>query len=87
MLLLSRTQAYGTRRSVSLALITTTIRGIRVEVPLGPEDGMGRQCVVNADEIHTLPISMVDNYQAKLSPEKMQAVADAVRFALDVECE
>ena len=85
-LLLSRSRAYNVRASVSVALITTTVRGIRVEVPLGPEDGMPRRCVVNGDEVHTIPITMLDNYETKLSLAKMDAVADAIRYALDMEC-
>lgn len=86
-LLLSRSQAYRVRRSVTLALIRTTIRDIPVEVPLGPEDGMARACVVNCDEVHTVALSLIDNPITALSTEKMEAVASAVRFALDVECE
>ena len=86
-LLLSRSQAYRVRRSVTFALITTTIRDIPVEVPLGPEDGMPRPCVVNCDDVHTIALSLVDNQITALSAAKMQAVATAVRFALDVECE
>jgi mRNA interferase MazF len=86
-LLVSRSLAYRVRRSITVALITTSVRGIPVEVPLGPEDGMPRPCVVNCDEVHTVPIDRVDNRITTLSPEKMDAVADAVRFALDMECD
>ena len=37
--LLSRDEAYAVRNAVTIAEVTTTIRGIPVEVPLGPEDG------------------------------------------------
>ncbi len=59
-LLLSRNQAYRVRKSVTLALITSTIREIPVEVPLGPEDGMPHLCVVNCDEVHTVAMSLLD---------------------------
>lgn len=86
-LLLSRSQAYRVRRSVTLALITTTRRDIPVEVPLGPEDGMPRPCVVNCDEVHTVALALIGNRITALSAEKLEAVASAVRYALDVECE
>jgi mRNA interferase MazF len=86
-LLLSRNQAYRVRRSVTLALVTTTVRGIPVEVPLGPDDGMPRACAVNCDEVHTVALSLIANRITAVSAAKMQAVADAIRFALDVECE
>lgn len=85
-LLLSRSRAYSVRASVTVAIITTTVRGIRVEVPIGPEDGMARRSVVNGDEVHTVPMTRLDNYATRLSPAKMTAVADAVRFALDMDC-
>ena len=86
-LLLSRNRAYRVRESVSLALITSTIRGIPVEVPLGPGDGMPRSCVVNCDEVHTVSLSRFGNRITALGADKMHAVADAVRFALDVRCD
>src|SRR5437016_4785256 len=51
-LLLSRSATYSRRRSVTVAPITTTIRGIPVEVPLGIEDGLPRTCVVNCDDLN-----------------------------------
>ena len=48
---------------------------------------MPRACVVNGDEVHTVAMTVLDNPITSLSPTKMLAVADAVRFALDMECE
>ena len=72
---------------MTVALITSRVRDIPVEVLLGTEDGMPRPCVVNCDEIHTVPVSILDNPVTGLTQAKMQAVAAAVRFALDVECD
>ena len=49
-LLLSRNEAYVVRNAVTVAEITTTIRGIPVEVVLGPQDGLPKKCVVNLDK-------------------------------------
>ena len=46
-LLLSRDRAYAVRSAVTVAFVTTVIRGIPVEVRLGPADGMPKDCVVN----------------------------------------
>lgn len=48
---------------------------------------MPRSCVVNCDDVHTVAISLLDNQVTALSPSKMLALADALRFALDVECD
>lgn len=84
-LLLSRDAAYRVRTSVTVGVVTRTIRGIPVEVPIGPEDGMPAQCVVNVDEILTVPKARLAERITALSSEKMSAVAKAIVFALDLE--
>jgi len=83
-LLLSRDAAYRVRTSVTVGVVTRTIRSIPVEVPLGPEDGMGSPCVVNLDDILTVPKSCLTRRLTMLSPDKMTAVAKAIAFALDL---
>jgi len=83
-LLLSRDAAYSVRTSVTVALITRTIRNIPVEVLLGQEDGMPVECVVNLDSILTIPKSRLTERITILSAERMTAVAKAVVFALDL---
>ena len=83
-LLLTRDIAYRLRTSVTIATITRTIRGIAVEVPLGPEDGMPQRCVVNLDDINTIPKSMLITRIAALSADKIADVNGAIIFALDL---
>jgi len=83
-LLLSRDSAYKVRTSVTVAMVTRTIRDIPVEVLLGPEDGMPTKCVVNLDNILTIPKSRLSQRITALSPAKATAVAKAVIFALDL---
>ena len=84
-LLLSRDEAYPRRRSVTIAPITTRFRDIPVEVRLGPEDGLPKLSVVNLDDITTIRMSTLDRQIAMLSPQKMDAVNSAIRFALDLD--
>lgn len=81
-LLLSRDAAYRVRTSVTVGLITRTIRSIPVEVPLDKEDCMPARCVVNLDDILTIPRSCLKERLTALSPQKMAAVSRAVSFAL-----
>jgi mRNA interferase MazF len=83
--LLSRNRAYRVRTAVTFAAITRTVRNIPVEVALGPEDGLPAACVVNADDILTAPKALLTERITALSQEKMAAVADAVKFALDLD--
>ena len=83
-LLLSRDAAYSVRTSVTVSIVTRTIRAIPVEVPLGPEDGMPAHCVVNLDDILAIPKARLAERITILSTEKMTGVARAVIFALDL---
>lgn len=83
-LLLSRDAAYSVRTSVTVSIVTRTIRAIPVEVPLGPEDGMPAHCVANLDDILTIPKARLTERITILSAEKMTGVARAVIFALDL---
>ncbi|MEW6033745.1 MAG: type II toxin-antitoxin system PemK/MazF family toxin [Chloroflexota bacterium] len=83
-LLLSRDAAYGVRTSVTVGMVTRTIRKIPTEVLLEQEDGMPAKCVVNLDDILTIPKSRLTERITTLSPEKMLAVAKAIVFALDL---
>lgn len=84
-LLLSRDTAYRVRTSITVAPLTRTMRGIPVEVALGPEDGMPAACVVNLDNIITVSKARLTERITTISSEKMSAVSRAVVFALDLE--
>ena len=83
-LLLSRNSAYAIRTSITVAVITRTIRDIPTEVHLDTEDGMPEHCVINVDDILTVPKSKLAERITALSAEKMTDVARAIIFALDL---
>ena len=83
--LLSRDVAYRVRTSITVGIVTRIARNIPVEVPLGTEDGMPQQCVVNLDDILTIPKARLAERITMLSPQKMTAIARAVIFALDLK--
>jgi mRNA interferase MazF len=84
-LLLSRDIAYRLRTSVTVALITRTIRNIPTEVGLNKEDGLPAKCVANLDDIITVPKSKLTKQITTLSVEKMHLVNRAIVFALDIK--
>jgi mRNA interferase MazF len=84
-LLLSRNEAYAVRELVIVAPVTTRMRHIPSEVPLGPEDGLPRPCVVNLDTITTIAKRSLRERLVPLSPEKLKAVEAALHFALGLE--
>ena len=83
--LLSRDAAYRVRAAITVALIICTIRNIPVEVLLDRSDGMPARCVVNLDDITTLPKVLIKQRITALSTEKIQQVDEAIRFALDLD--
>lgn len=82
--LLSRDSAYRVRAAVTVAPVTRTIRDIPVEVLLDRSDGMPARCVVNLDDITTVPKSLIKERVTVLSAEKIQKIDEAIRFALDI---
>jgi mRNA interferase MazF len=84
-ILLSRDEAYEVRQLVTVAPVTTRVRGIPVEVQLGPKDGMPRECVVNLDTVTTIPKDALKERLTVLSRAKMTAVEAALGFALGLQ--
>lgn len=81
-LILTRDSAIDFLTSLTIAPITSTIRGIPSEVALTPADGLMTDCAVNCDNLQTVPKSNIGPFIAHLSPAKMQAVRTAIEFAL-----
>jgi mRNA interferase MazF len=82
--LLSRDEAYAVRNAVTVAEVTSTIRGIPVEVELGPDDGLPKKCVVNLDTIVTIRKDLLIERIAILRDEKIVQIDAAIKFALSL---
>jgi len=82
--LLSRDEAYAVRNAVTVAEVTSTIRGIPVEVELGPEDGLPKKCVVNLDTIVTIRKDLLIERLAILRDEKIEQINSAIKFTLSI---
>ncbi len=82
--LLSREEAYAVRNAVTIAEVTTTIRGIPVEVALGPEDGLPKKCVANLDTIATIRKDLLTERITLLRNERLQQIDAAIKFSLSL---
>lgn len=82
--LLSRDEAYAVRNAVTVAEVTRSIRGIPVEVPLSPSDGLPKKCVVNLDTIVTIQKKLLRERICLLREEKIRQINEAIKFALDL---
>ena len=81
-LVLTRDSAIGHLATVTVAPITSTIRGVPSEVVLDIADGMKGLCAVNLHNAVTVAQSRVGRHVGSLSASKMQEVCAALRFAL-----
>jgi mRNA interferase MazF len=82
-LILTRTSAISYLSGITVAKLTTTIRGAASEVLLTPgEDGVLAECVVNTDNIQTIQKHQLADLITELSPERMREVRTAIEFAL-----
>jgi len=82
---LTRDAAIGVLTSVTCAPITRTIRGIRSEVAVGPEQGLPEPCVISCDNVITVPIDVLDDQPVGHLHEVVRAAVDrALRYALDI---
>jgi mRNA interferase MazF len=81
-LILTRNSAIPYLTGISVAQITSTIRGMPSEVRLTPaDDGMLEECVVNADNIQTIKKLELGELITELSRERMREVREAIEFA------
>ena len=81
-LVLTRSSAIAYLSRVTVAPITSTIRGVPSEVALGPEDGMKQPCAVNLHNVMTVNQANLGRRVAELSPPRMRQVCAALAFAL-----
>jgi mRNA interferase MazF len=85
-LIMTRDSAIPVLTNVTVAPLTTTIRDIPTEVVLSPEvDGVLENCAANLDNLQTVPKANIGPLVTLLSPEKMQAVEQALCFALGID--
>jgi len=80
--LLSRDEAYAVRNAITVAEVTTTMRGIPVEVALGPEDGLPKRCVANLDTIVTIRKELLAERIAILRNDRIEQINASLKFAL-----
>lgn len=83
-LVLTRNPAADRIGSVVVAALTRTRRGLVSELELTPEDdGVPTECVVNFDNIHTLPRGAFRRPVAQLSPRRLAQSCRVLRDAMD----
>jgi mRNA interferase MazF len=84
-LVLSRPALIRLLNTVTVASVTSTLRGSPTEVELGLEEGLKRTSCVNLCHVFTVPRHDLSTFVGTLGPEEMARVcaALAVAFACD----
>ena len=84
-LLLSRPTAYRYLHKFIAVEITTTVRGIQLEVSLGNREGLPKHCVANFDNLRTVSKFALVKRLGGLSPSRHQEVKRALGYAVGWE--
>ena len=79
---LTRDSAISYLSTVSVAPITSTIRGVPSEVVLGEEDGMKAACAVNLHNTITVSQDRLGKRVTRLHGLRMKEICVALRFSL-----
>ena len=68
---------------ITIAQVTTTIRGNKTEVLLDETNGMLEDCAINLTNLQTVQKNKIGSYITHLSPLKMVEVFEAIKFVFD----
>lgn len=79
---LTRSSAISYLSTVTVAPITSTIRGVPSEVVLDAEDGMKAACAVNLHNAVTVSQARLGRRVAQLRSSRMDEICAALRFSL-----
>jgi mRNA interferase MazF len=71
--------------SVTVVQVTSTVRSLPTEVPLGQEHGLDHDSVINCDNLATVPRAALMRYRGTLGPVELAHLRDALRLALELD--
>lgn len=84
-LILTRETALDYLSRITVAPITSSMRGVPSEMVLDQADGMKSPCAANLHNIMTVPKEKLGKRIGQLSPERMLELCRAVRYSLGCE--
>ncbi len=79
---LTRTSVLPRLTTILVAPVTTRVRQIPTEVPLGPAQGLARDCVANLDNILPVPKQTLVQRVGRLGADDLRLLCAAARFAI-----
>ena len=82
---LTREAARAAMTKVTVAPITSTIKGLSSEVPVGPENGLDQGSVISLDNVVTIPVTLLERTVGYLTSEQDSLLARAIVLAYDLD--
>ncbi len=84
-LVLTREAARGAMTKVTVAPITSTVRGLSSELPLDARNGLDHACAASLDNVMTIPTALLGRTVGFLRSDQEKALARAAVLAYDLE--
>lgn len=82
-LVLTRSEVLDVRDLVTVAEVTTSIRGLAAEVGIDHDDvGLDQPSVINCDGLHTVAQSSLTTHVGEAADSIMRKVSSAINYAL-----
>lgn len=82
---LTREAVRSAMSKVTIAPITSTVKGLSSEVEVGPQNGLNHPSAIAVDNIITIPASSLGRTVGFLSREQERLLAKAVVLAFDLD--
>ena len=82
---ISRSSLIPLLHTVTVAAVTSTLRGSPTEVSIGEDEGLKQASCVNLCHIFTVPRRQLTGFVGSLGPDKMREVCRALAIATGCE--
>lgn len=82
-MVVTRTEAVQVLSSIIVAPVTSTVRGIPTEVPLGPGEGLRDSCAASFDNLRPLRRSLLIERVGRLGPARRGELCRALAALAD----
>jgi len=84
-LVLTREPVRAAMRRVTVAPITSTVKGLSTEVAVGRANGLEHECVASCDNIITIEKSALGRHVGHLFDAQERALAEAIANAFELQ--
>ncbi|MCW3156781.1 type II toxin-antitoxin system PemK/MazF family toxin [Micropruina sonneratiae] len=82
---LTREAARAAMTKVTVAPITSTIKGLNSEVPVGPDNGLEQLSVISLDNVVTIPANLLGRTIGFLTSDQEMLLAKAIVLAYNLD--